>query len=149
MFINKKLIIGSLLLATFFVGCGSDSDTVTAVNDIAMENNVENSTMTNTQAPERFMAMTMGEQIVMQDNTTKLEWVNGNVQNSGANHGCLPLGPGKAEIEAQEEAKAHCEALNFANHTDWRFATDSEIQEFVTELDKVNIIPFGSVDVNG
>ena len=124
-----KLLLGTLVISTIMIGCGS-SDPVTnsANNNTNMGDN-------NPTANSRFAPMTMNNQIIMRDTTTNLEWVNGP-------GGCHPMVPGKTAATAFSEAEAHCAALDFASHTDWRVPTITEIQTFTVEMQNAGTTPF-------
>lgn len=79
--------------------------------------------------------MTMNSQLLMQDSTTNLEWVNGH-------GGCHPMVPGKTAMVAFNEAETHCAALDYASHADWRVPTVVEIQTFTVEMQNEGITPF-------
>lgn len=123
--LNTKLIAGSILSALIFSGCSDSSTTA---------NNPSNIT-------PRFVAMSMNEQIVMQDMTTGLEWVNG-TENVNVIHGCFPMGAGFTQERAQTDANDFCENLDFASHTDWRLASDLEIQEYTLQMNISGFTPF-------
>ena len=117
--LSVSTLLGSLLLSSFVVGCGgSDSDSDSE-----------------TPSSTRFKPVTMMNQIVMQDNTTKLEWVNG----AG---GCHPMTSGKTEAVALAESVDHCDNLVYASHTDWRVPTSEEIQVFNNEMANAGKVPF-------
>ncbi len=119
--LSISTLLGSLLLSSFFVGCGSSSSSNT---DDSSNNN-----------SDRFKSVTMMNQIVMQDKTTSLEWVNG----SG---GCHPMTPGKTQAVALAESLKHCDDLVYAGHSDWRVPTPNEIKEFNVEMGEAGITPF-------
>ncbi len=113
------------------IGCNS-SDPVETTEDTNTQ------TMDDTTTPvatSRFTPMTMNNQIVMHDTTSNLEWVNGP-------GGCHPMVLGKTAATAFGESEAHCAALDYASHTDWRVPTIVEIQTFTVEMQSAGITPF-------
>jgi len=115
---------------------GGSSNTVKQANEINNTQNTEQA-MSNT----RFSSMTNMSQVLLQDTTTNLEWVNGTSQ-MGINSGCLPMTSGKTEDEALSLASEHCETLSFGSHTDRRVPTASEIQVFTVAMANEGSVPF-------
>ena len=76
---------------------------------------------------------------VEQDNQTKLEWVGSLGQQGGA---CRPHAAATSEAEDIAMAKAHCDALEFASHTDWRIATPEEHAMFIKGMKDAGMTPF-------
>jgi len=136
---KTQMILASLALSIVMIGCGSssgDSNTggSTNNNNSGMGTGNNNGNTGNTRS-SRFEPMTMNNNIIMQDKTTSLEWING----SG---GCHPMAGGKSAQEAFDESEAHCEGLTFAGHTDWRVPTITEAQSFTVGMNDDGIIPF-------
>lgn len=124
---NIKKIVGTVAITLILVGCGSSDN-----ND---------STSNSTETENRFVKMTMVDQNVMQDTKTGLEWVEGN-NRAGVSSGCNPIGAGQDEVGIKAIAEAFCLDLDFAGHDDWRVATPTEHQEFITEMKKAGKTPF-------
>jgi len=132
MTLSKKILFSSIIASFALVGCGgSDSN----------NNNDDNDDKNNTKT-ERFAKMPMGDQFVMQDMMTNLEWVEGNGGKAGVSSGCNPVGAGNDTTTIKSIAKEFCSDLNFAGHEDWRVATPAEHQMFITEMAKEGKVPF-------
>ncbi len=123
--LSVNTIFASLFISSLMIGCGGSSSNKAADDTGSMD----------PPSATRFKPMTMSKQIVMQDTTTKLEWVNGT-------GGCHPMTPGKSEVVALAEALDHCDNLVYASHSDWRVPTPAEIQVFNTEMKEAGITPF-------
>ena len=125
--LRNGIILASMVASFALVGCGgSDSK----------------SEETPAQEDTRFSKMPMGEQFVMQDSKTNLEWVEGNGNKAGVSSGCNPIGAGNDAITMKTIGEEFCADLDFAGHTDWRMATPSEHQEFITGMEAVGKVPF-------
>ena len=135
--INSKIVLSSLVLCSLMIGCGGSSSSSNGDNNQSngqqQGNQQQGNQQNNTQT--RFAAMTMSNQIIMQDTTTNLEWVNGP-------GGCHPMLPGKTQMVAFDESVAHCEMLDFSGHTDWRVPTIEEIQTFTVQMQEKGLEPF-------
>ena len=127
---SKTLILTSIIASLALVGCG-DSNSSSDNDDNKSE-----------PKQERFAKMPMGDQFVMQDMMTNLEWVEGNGRKAGVDSGCNPVGAGNDTEAIKSIAKQFCSDLNFAGHEDWRVATPAEHQTFITEMAKEGKIPF-------
>lgn len=115
-------LAGVALAGMMLAGCGSSNSTT------------DNNTMAN-----RFTKMTMMGDTVEQDNQTKLEWVG----SAGAmGNACQPHAAATTEEADIASAQAHCDALEFASHTDWRVATPEEEAEFIKDMKEAGLTPF-------
>ena len=131
MTLSKTIILASIIASFALVGCGGSDN-----------NNNVNSTPKDTNKTQRFAKMPMGDQFVMQDMMTRLEWVEGNGGKTGVSSGCNPVGAGNDATTIKSIAQQFCSDLNFAGHDDWRVATPSEHQIFITEMAKEGKVPF-------
>jgi len=118
--ILKISTLSTISALIIFTGCGDDSSTTS-----------DNST--------RFETATMSGDTIERDNTAKLEWVG----SSGAmNTACVPNGSADMEATEVAAAKAHCDNLTFAGHSDWRVATPAENATHITEMQNTGKTPF-------
>jgi hypothetical protein len=132
--VNRKIVLSSLVLGMLMIGCGSSSP-VLAIDNEDNQTSMGQTDDQQTNNQTRFAAMTMNNQIVMQDTTTNLEWANG----AG---GCHPMAPGITAMDAFNETVEHCEMMDFSTHTDWRVPTIEEIQTFTVQMQNAGLIPF-------
>lgn len=88
----------------------------------------------------RFNTLTLERQVILQDNHTKLEWVNGKEQNQSKEQqdkiiddGCsnFKLTEHHPLLNIKEKAQKYCNTLNFASYSDWRVPTDLEYQTLI------------------
>jgi len=98
-------------------------------------------------APEnnRFNISNIDDEITITDKTTKLQWVNGSEFKEFDGCKGFPKKPTNTKAFIKKEVFAHCEALKFAGHDDWRVPTAKENQAFVTALKKANITPYYTI----
>lgn len=125
-------MLGAILASLVTVGCGSSNNTT----NNGMNSGANNGSM----QTERFTKMTMMGDTVEQDNQTKLEWV-GSAGSNGTT-ACQPHGAATTEAADIAGAKAHCESLEFAGHSDWRVATAAEHAAFITGMKDAGMTPF-------
>lgn len=112
-------MISLFAVAILMVGC-SDNDTV--------ENN---------DTAERFTTMEKSGDTVRIDSVSKLEWIG-----SAGMGACSPHAAATTEMEDLASGIAHCEALVFAGHEDWRMATAAEHADFIKGMDAAGLTPF-------
>ena len=124
---NIKTTITIFSLSLLLIGCG-DSTT-----------NTRNTV--NTPTSTRFSKLTMVNQNILRDTNTGLEWVEGN-NVAGVSSGCSPQPAGQTEAEIKNIAEQFCQDLDFASHGDWRMATATEHQEFITRMEAEGKVPF-------
>ena len=128
------MILGAIVASMIMVGCGSSNSST---------NSDTNTTTTGTNTggtSTRFTTMDISGDTVRRNETTKLEWVGSSGKN-GTN-ACKPHPAATTEDADIASAKAHCSALDFAGHMDWRVATKAEHKEFVTGMSAAGIVPY-------
>ena len=77
----------------------------------------------------QFVPMTMMNQTVLVDRDNGIEWVNGSTNSSISN------GIGSITSQSSEtEAKAYCENLTFATHTDWTLPNSKTAQTLINMM---------------
>jgi len=130
-----QLLIGAMTASMMMAGCGSSNKT-SSNTKTSMEGNI---TM-NTNSTERFTKMVMMGDTVEQDSQTKLEWV-GSTGSNGTT-ACQPHPSATTEAADIAGAKAHCDALIFASHEDWRVATPQEHAIFIKGMQDAGMTPF-------
>lgn len=114
---TTKLFLPLLASSLLFIACGSDNDSTT-----------------NT---DRFTTMEMMGDTLRVDTMKKLEWVG-----SAGMNACSPHAAATTEEADIASAQTHCQALVFGGHDDWRMATASEHQDFITGMNDAGIVPF-------
>ena len=131
---KTTLILGTIAASIILSGCGSSGSST--------NNNGMNTGNTNGGGGQtaRFTKMTMMGDTVEQDNQTKLEWV-GSVGSNGTT-ACQPHAAATTEMADIAAAKAHCDALVFASHEDWRVATAAEHAAFITGMNAAGMTPY-------
>jgi len=96
----------------------------------------------------RFTSISFNHQTILQDNYTKLEWVNGkenNLSKSDSNQsikdGCIRFNVSSENnnIMIRDKAKEYCKNLDFASYHDWRIPKDKEYQELIIAINKESI----------
>jgi len=89
---------------------------------------------------QRFSTITFEKQIILQDNYSKLEWVNGKDENSSIADGFkkFPKNKDNIAITIKNESKKYCEELTFATYKDWRVPTVEEHQTLIQTAKEQN-----------
>jgi hypothetical protein len=128
-----QLLIGATVASLIMAGCGSSDNTSNTNTSMGGSPTMDaNST--------RFTKMTMMGDTVEQDNQTKLEWVGSSGSNGTS--ACQPHPAATTEAADIAGAKAHCDALTFAGHSDWRVATPEEHKMFIQGMKDADMTPF-------
>jgi hypothetical protein len=117
-------LLSTLSITLVMSGCGDDDNT--------SKTNEDNTST-------RFEQVTMMNDTVERDNQTKLEWVGSSGSMSTA---CVPHSAATTQEEDIASAKAHCDALVFAGHSDWRVATPAEHATFIADMNSAGKTPF-------
>jgi len=127
-------LVGALGVALLINGCGSS------------DNNTE-------ETSDRFKIVEKMGDMVEQDSQSNLEWIG-----SAGNGACSPNGAAESEEADVAAAQAHCDALTFAGHDDWRVSTPQEHADHIQGMMAAGMTPFYQnagcprligVDVNG
>ncbi|SFV58177.1 hypothetical protein MNB_SV-14-109 [hydrothermal vent metagenome] len=92
---------------------------------------------------ERFTTISFNHQTILQDNYTKLEWINGREDeaNQTIDDGCISFNVTSENnnIVIKEKAESYCKKLNFASYNDWRVPTDKEYQSLIKAVKESNL----------
>lgn len=96
---------------------------------------------------DRFNTITFENQTILQDNYTKLEWVNGvdgnisNEDNITIDDGCISFNVTSENnnIIIRKKAESYCKALKFASYSDWRVPKDIEYKELILAVKESNL----------
>ena len=124
--LDKNIVLSAVLMGVVLVGCGGgNGSSVNKIDENKTKQSVQQDSNDSIVTQNiRFTPMSMNGNFIMQDRTTKLEWVNGNP-------GCHPMTPGKDLATAMNEAENHCQGLSFAGHDDWRVPNITEVQKLL------------------
>jgi len=92
---------------------------------------------------ERFTSISFNHQTILQDNYSKLEWINGRESeaNQTIEDGCISFNVTSENnnILIKEKAENYCKKLNFASYNDWRVPTDTEYQSLIKAVKDTNL----------
>jgi len=92
---------------------------------------------------KRFTTITFNQQSILQDNHSKLEWVNGKTDNNQTQKRKDEIIDGyisfKTDINSnylliKEKAEKYCKSLTFASYKDWRVPNNHEYQTLIQEI---------------
>ena len=97
---------------------------------------------------KRFTTISFNQQTILQDEYTKLEWVNGieerkekSEENQTIEDGCISFNVTSENnhILIKEKADNYCKNLTFASYKDWRVPTDTEYQSLIKAIKDTDI----------
>lgn len=114
---KRQLFLSLFSASLIFTACGGDNDTE--------------------DTSERFMTMTMMGDTLRVDTMKKLEWIS-----STGTNACSPHAAATTEEADIASGNAHCQALSFGGHDDWRMATAQEHQDFIIGMKDAGLTPF-------
>ncbi len=96
---------------------------------------------------KRFTTISFENQTILQDNYTKLEWVNGVDKNKTIENnqttpdGCISFNATSENnnILIRKKAENYCKNLKFASYSDWRVPKDREYQGLIKAVKDANL----------
>ncbi len=96
---------------------------------------------------KRFTTISFENQTILQDNYTKLEWINGVKSNKTLENnqttpdGCISFNATSENnnILIRKKAENYCKNIKFASYSDWRVPKDREYQGLIKAVKDANL----------